>query len=255
MSKRKNCRRGNSGQLLLVAALAIAILISSTTTYVYELSRETDNADAPPTSNFVLMLEQATKNAVIGSLANASSGGTNAVLTVNLGKLVQAVRSVTQYGICNLSYSTFNGSGYDSGFRIAWSAGGKGVSSAYTNFALQIYGVASKVTAEYAVNVTSSLDVSGSYASLDSGEKNVSLTCVLNNENGPALAKDVAIFYDDGGNWTQVNASNGLEIADYGTGSYMVSFAVAVSDPVQVSVRVVDLRDILVCANATCPAV
>ncbi len=255
MSKRKNCRRGNSGQLLIVAALAIAILISSTTTYVYELSRETDNADAPSTSNFVLVLKQATKNAVIGSLANASSGGTNTVLAANLGKLVQTVRSVTQYGICSLSYATFNGSGYDSGVRIAWGADGEGVSSACTDFTLQIYGVASKVTAEYAANVTSLLGVSSSYTSLGSGEKNVNLTCVLNDENGPALAKDVVVFYGDGGNWMQANASNGLVIVDCGTGTYMVSFTVAVSDPVQVSVRVVDLRDILVCANATCPAV
>ena len=86
----KKFKANNSGQLLIVAALAIAILISSTTIYVYELSRETSRTDASSIGNSILALKQGTKSTLISSLANVSNGGEKTVLTANLNQLSQA---------------------------------------------------------------------------------------------------------------------------------------------------------------------
>ncbi len=63
----------SSGQLLIVAALAIAILIASTTIYVYELSGERQSAEDFFISNCVFAVKQGSRNAVISALANASN--------------------------------------------------------------------------------------------------------------------------------------------------------------------------------------
>jgi len=81
---KKNLGGKSSGQLLIVAALSIAVLISSTTIYVYEVSRETNSVKNNSISDFVLAVKQSTRNAMISSLVNVSNGGERTVLTDNL---------------------------------------------------------------------------------------------------------------------------------------------------------------------------
>ena len=50
-----------------------------------------------------------------------------------------------------------------------------GVSSAYVNFTLRVYGVEEDIDAAFAVTVTTTITISGSYATLFSGEKQVNL--------------------------------------------------------------------------------
>jgi hypothetical protein len=253
----KKCGRklkaNSSGQLLIVAALAIAILISTTTIYVYELSEETSSPDTPSISDFILALKQSTRNAVISSLANVSSLGEKTVLTTNLNSLSHVLRNMSQFGICQLAFTPLNDSSYDEGVWLSWNTSDAGVSSAYVNFALNVYGVASKVTADYPINITTAIAVNGSYTTLESGEKLVNLTCKVYNEGEPALAKNMTLFYDNVGNRTLIDASNNLSISEYGNGTYSIFFTVETpSDSVQVSVQVYDLRDIFVQANTTC---
>ena len=128
-----------------------------------------------------------------------------------------------------------------------------GVSSAYVNFTLRVYGVEEDIDAAFAVNVTTTITISGSYATLLSGEKQVNLTCRVYNEDEPALAKNMTFFYENSGNWTQVDAPNNLFITDQGNGTYLVSFTVDIpSGTVPVSVHVYDSRDVFVLANTTC---
>jgi hypothetical protein len=105
-----------------------------------------------------------------------------------------------------------------------------------------------------AINITSLLTLSGKYATLAGGKKNVSLMCTLTNEGQPAIAKGMTFFYDNGGVWTQVNASNGLTIIGLGNGTYIVSFITTVTTPVEVSVCMIDLRNVFIRANITCQA-
>jgi len=109
------------------------------------------------------------------------------------------------------------------------------------------------IDAAFAVNVTTTITISGSYATLLSGEKQVNLTCRVYNEDKPALAKNMTFFYENSGNWTQVDAPNNLFITDQGNGTYLVSFTVDIpSGTVPVSVHVYDSRDVFVLANTTC---
>ena len=252
---KKRFGTNSSGQLLIVAALAIAILISSTTIYVYELSKETNITDTRSINNFILALKQSTMNAMESSLANVSNGGEKTVLTTNLDALSQVFRSLNHFGICQLDSAVFNDSTYDSGTWLSWNTSDLGVSSAYANFTLNVYGMTSTITMDYAINITTTLAVNGSYVSLGGETKLVSLTCKIYNEDEPALAKNITLFYENLGNWTQVDASNNLTILDYGNGTYLISFTVTTSsDPVQVLTHAYDLRDILVKANTTCYA-
>jgi len=208
---RKKFKANTSGQLLIVASLAIAVLISSTMIYVYELCRETNSADASSLiSDFVIALKLSMKNTMISSLANA-------------------------------------------GIWLSWEMSDVGVSSAYANFTLTVYGRTAQVTMPYAVNVTTAIAVTGSYVRLVGEEKLVSLTCKVYNDGEPALAKNLNFFYENLGDWTKVDASNNLSVVDYGNGTYCVSFTInAVSDIVNVSTHVYDSRDIFVRANTTC---
>ncbi|MDI6904309.1 MAG: hypothetical protein QMD13_02290 [Candidatus Bathyarchaeia archaeon] len=70
------------------------------------------------------------------------------------------------------------------------------------------------------------------------------------NEGEQALAKNITLFYEDLGNWILVDASNNLSIVDCDNGTYLISFTIeTLSDVVQVSAHVHDLRDIFVQAN------
>jgi hypothetical protein len=246
--------RKNTGQLLIVAAFAIALLISSTTMYVYELSRGTANTSESAVADFMFAVKQTARNVVTGSLANISNGGQKTVLASNMNRLIETLRSLRQHGICNLTYLALNSSNYDEGTRLSWGINGSGFSSAYASITVKIYDVSSQASMDSAINITSLLTLSGKYATLAGGKKNVSLMCTLTNEGQPAIAKGMTFFYDNGGVWTQVNASNGLTIIGLGNGTYIVSFITTVTTPVEVSVCMIDLRNVFIRANITCQA-
>ena len=253
MKKRKRKLRANSsGQLLIVAALMIAILISSTTIYVYQLSRETNSTHSYPISDIILALKQSTKNTMISSLANVSNGGEKVILEANLNNLSQVFRNLHKLGMCHLSFTVVNDSKYDSGVCLSWNPNGSGVSGAYANFTLKVNGMATNVAVDYAVNVTTSVAINGSYTRLEGEEKLVNLTCRVLNEEKPALAKNITLFYENLGSWVPVNSSNNFSVVDYGNGTYLLSFTVSVSSPVQVSAHICDLRQVFVRANTTC---
>jgi len=118
--------------------------------------------------------------------------------------------------MCYLSFTLINDSRYDSGVCLSWNTNGSGVSTAYANFTLKVQSMAANLAIDYAANI--------------------------------------ALFYENLGSWTPVNASNNLSTVDYGNGTYLLSFTVNTSSPVQVSTHVYDLRDIFVQANITCYA-
>lgn len=253
--KRRNRKLGSntSGQLLIVAALAIALLISSTTIYVHDLSRSQRSDGSYLASDLVFALKQSTRSAVVGSVVNASNGGTVAVLGGNLADFSQFIVGLHHSGISYLTFSLFNDTEYDSGIKLAWGASDVGISSGCAGFTLRLQGAAEEVVLQYAVNVTTSLTISGSYVALVGGEKLVTVTYKTCNEGEPALAKNVTLFYEGDGGWTTVDASNNLSITDYGNGTYLLSFTASVSSSVlQVSAQMCDLRDICVWANTTC---
>ncbi len=252
----RRLRANSSGQLLIIAALVIALLISSTTTYIYELTKETDTSETRAINDFILALKQNTKNAMISSLANVSNGGTKITLKTNLNKLSEVFRNLRHFGTCSQSFTVYNDSYYDSGTWLSWNTSGAGVSSAYANFNLTVYGMTAKIDMPYMANVTTAIAINGSYSVISGDEKQVTLICKTYNEAQPALWKNVTVFYESGGSWIQANSTNNLSIVDYGNGTYSISFTITlVSDAVSVSTSVLDSRDIFVRANTTCHAV
>jgi hypothetical protein len=250
---RKKSRANNSGQLLIIAALAIAVLISATTVYVYELGKETNSIDSESISEFILALKQSIRNAMISSLVNVSKGGKKAVLSANLNKLSQVFRNLHQFGICLLDYTVLNDSRYDSGIWLSWNTSGSGVSSAYANFTLEVNGMETNLTVDYSLNITTTVTISGYYTQLSGNEKLVNLTCRVYGDGDNALARNISLSYENLGNWIPINSSDNLSMVDYGNGTYAISFIVnAPSDTVQVSADVYDARGIFVRANTTC---
>lgn len=243
MRKLDTLRANRSGQLLIVAALAIALLISSTTIYVYELSKETSDTESSTLNDFILSITQSTRNTMVSSLANASNGGDKAVLPQNLNRFSSAIRSLNQFGVCNLTFSLFDDSVYDSGIWLSWNASSVAVSSVYADFSLDVASFASEATAQYSVNVTTSLIGNCSYA-LEGVNKHVSLIFTLYNDGEPALAKNVALFYGSSGNWTQISGST----VNYGNGTYFISLDVP-SGAIQIFASVCDLREVFVQAK------
>ncbi len=251
MKNKVRFRANSSAQLLIVAALAIAILISSTTIYVYELSGERQDAENLFISDFILAIKQGSRNAVISALANASNGGAN-ILAENLKSLSHAYMDLNQRGIWSLSYAVLNNSNYESGIWLSWNTSGLGVSSAYANFTLTVCNPKSNVKLGYAVNITTTIAINGYYI-INGTEKTVNLVCKVFNEGKPALASSLNLFYENLGVWMPINSSNSLSITDYGDGTYKISFTVTEPrDTVQVLVHAQDLRGILVQTKILC---
>lgn len=249
--RRKRFRRNNSGQLLILSALAVAILTTSTLGYIYELERQPVASTDDRLSNVVLMLKQGSRNTVIESLANISISGDFSVLSTNLDRLSGLYGNLSYLRACTLESAPLNDLVYESGTLLSWNDSGQGVSASFVNFTLGVQDESSQVSAMYAVNITSAIVVNGSWASNEAG-KLVSVSVSISDESGSALAQNISAYFFDGGNWSQVS-SNLLSCTDFGNGTYQLYFETsASSEAIPVSIHVIDAREILVIANTTC---
>jgi hypothetical protein len=250
--ERRKFRRETSGQLLILSALAVAILITSTLSYVYELDRQV-TYEEDSVSGLILSLKQASRNTVIGSLANISRSSDFGLLETNLGKLSNACTNLSYASTCKVDFAPLNDSTYESGILISWNESGKGVTSSFVNFTLDVYDDASRASFQYSVNVTSSVDVDGSWIVYGT-DKLVTVNLHVSDEQGPASARIISAFFYDGDGWIEVDSGITTWL-DYGDGGYRLSFVADVlSDSVPVSVQMVDYRGILVIGNFTCTA-
>ncbi len=242
---KKSLRRNCSGQLLIVAALAIALLISSTTVYVYEVSKEPVTDESTQLSLYLPGLKQSTRNTAISSLANISKGGETAVLETNLAELSDNMLSL-DFGICNLAYTPLNESSYDSGILLSWNKTDANISGAYANFTLNIYGINSKISTQYSVNITTTLFLTSIAVNTDT-VKHVNLTCNVSNEDKPASAESFVVYCEESGIWTKIESSAVLQ-TDYGNGTYSLDFTVPL-ESTQLLLQMNDLRGIQVQAK------
>ncbi|MDH7563908.1 MAG: hypothetical protein QHH24_03365 [Candidatus Bathyarchaeota archaeon] len=252
MSRKDRTLASNrSGQMLIVAALAIAILISTTVMYAYELAKEQYSQTDREISDFIQQIKLATRNMVASSLANTSNNAGSTAITANSAKISQLVRSLHLYEVSNLSLSPRNDSTYREGIKLSWTSNGAGTSSAYVDAVLHIKSFSTDVTARYSVNVTTTMMIDGYYVVAGS-EKHVTLTCRAYNENKSSSVGNVTLYYGDNGNWIQVTD---YSTVSYGNGTYVFSFFVSIpTDNVEVTAHVLDLRGIYVQANVTCCA-
>ena len=257
--KPRNSRHGNSGQVLIIASLVVTLLLLSTALYVSEISKNAAVSEARIDPAFSAYKLGAT-HTIIGSLANISNGGSADVLVENLNHFKSVVNSHSFDAIVKMDFTPLNATPYQAGVWISWGSNGRGVSSAYVNLVLNSSGTSVNYYTEYAINVTSEINVKGQYSLFNGSLRQVDLTCMILNEGKPALAQNFTVYYEQDGSlspeeWVQVASPS---ITDYGNGTYTISFTAETTnpdDPMLVSVHSQDLRHILIRANVTCPQV
>jgi len=254
----KNLRsRKNSGQTIIITALAISLLILSVAYGVFEAGRRNEMRSTTTLNMPVLATKLGLRNTVTSALVNVSNGGENTILSANLHEYATIVGNQSHFGKCTVLYTALDASPYQSGMWISWGSDGTGISGAYANFTLVFIRTTADTQMEHATNVTTSLDVEGTYTKLGGTSKQVNVTCRIFNEYQPALANNLTIYYEYDGEPSDQNwvAASSPTVTDYGNGTYTISFTAEtqnIDDPMLVSAQVHDLREIFVLANATC---
>jgi len=225
----------------------------STEIYVYDLGKAVEEGKQNPLSDFILTVRLSSKHVVVGSLANISQGGTNQTLEINLKRWSSFVGRLYQSGKCILNFTLRETAPYSSGIWISWGTNGVGVSGACANFTLRLLDRGTDVDLEYAINVTTTLLIQGTYKEMLGDSKQVNVTCNLLNEGKPALAENLMLYYRNLDDWLTPGPQNNYTIIDYGNGTYFMSFVADISSStVEVSVHALDQREICVQANVTC---
>jgi len=257
--KKRNSIRGNSGQVLIIASLVVALLLLSTAVYVTETQKNAAVYDSRAHPDFSAYKLGVT-HTVISALANISNGGSMDVLVADLNQFKSVVDSHSFGAFVKMDFVPFNVTPYQDGVWISWGSSGRGVSGAYVNLVLNSSGTSAAYYSEYVINVTSEIDVNGFYTLLTGSLKQVNVTCNVLNEGKPALAQNFTVYYEQDGSlsteeWVQVASPS---VTDYGNGTYRMSFTAETTnpdDPLLVSVYSHDLRYILIRANVTCAQV
>ena len=252
---RSRCfRRDTSGQVIIITALLVAMVLLSTAIYVIETEKAVPTATADANNTFP-SYQQATRNTLISAVANITSGGNPSILTADLNELCSAITSHSYQALTQISFTKLNEAPYQNGIWISWGTNCQGISSAYVTVNVNSTGTFSTASLEYVVNVTSQVTLSGSYLQLSGTQNQVTLHVCVFNEGKPALAQNFTFYYRDSvssGNWTQATSPT---ITDFGDGTYAVTFNAQTQqpgDPLAASIFCQDQRGILTCANVTC---
>ena len=247
----RSFRRNCSGQVLVLAALAIALIISSTMVYVFQMAEAQSLGHPSSSDDYVRTVKLSTRNLVIGSLADISYGGNTTTLGTNLERWCSFVENQYYLGKSHVSFALCERSPYSSGLRLFWGTAGFGVTSAKVDFSMGLTDETTEMSAVYSVNVTTSIYVSGVHQEYSPNWYAVNVTIHVNNEWEPALAKNFTVYHESETGWQNSGLLSGYYSEDFGNGTYRASFVCQnfVND---VSVRLYDWREIFVQANATC---
>ena len=242
-------KQGTSGQALVIASLIISVLLLSTTYCVFETKRAMIK-DATATNSSLDSIRLSTANTMISALANFTNGGEREVLIADLSRLSSSIRNHFYEDRCLIQFTPLNSSPYENGLYIMWGQDGIGISGSYVRFVVNSSGPTETYYSEYSINITTTLSLKSTYASVDA-QRNVNVTCGMSNENEVALMNDIQLFYRDepDGPWTIVDSYNSFD--DFGNGTYLFSFNVPGQGFLQISASAHDLRDVMVATNVT----
>ena len=240
------------GQVLIVAAFAISILLLSANVYIYRNSR----IDASPAYGTLIDYAQHIRlgsiHAVTASLVNVSNGGTSSNLGDNLDRWEAFTRGDYRFGTCDLNATPGSQVPYSDGIWLDWGTSGVGVSSAYADFTLDIGGRGAEVDWAFPVNRTTEMRVSGSYTVIVGDQKAVTVTMSMLNEGSPALAQSSTLEYLDTGLWNDASLEGDYTAMDYGNGTYRFTFSAEVpGNQINIRMRVNDMRGVFIEAQET----
>jgi len=240
------------GQVLIIAAFGMALILLSTQAYIYKVKRGQVSSDYDFLGDYVLDIKLGSGHVVTASLINVSTGGAVFNLEANLDRWEAFVASDYRFGHCDLNSSLESQSPYSEGIWLDWGIEGVGVSSACSDFNLNISGRGVEVDMSFEVNVTTSVLVTGSYSDLGGDDKAVTVTVNLYNEGAPSLENSTTLTYLKSGSWEDPTVLGDYSALDYGNGTYLYTFSDTIPG-IQVLVRVqtYDARGVFVQAEAT----
>jgi hypothetical protein len=253
MGSKKSIRRNNSGQMLVVTSLVIILLLISTIVYVTDIEKNAPVFVSNGNSG-LSALKQAAAHTLVSVLANITNGGDRSNLANDLNRFKSAVESHSYNAISKINFAGLNSTPYSEGIWIFHGSEGEGISSVFVNFALNSTGNSASYYSEYAINITSSIRISGNYTLIDENQSQVKVSCKVFNEGRPASASNLTVFYKQEG--TMVLAPTSLaSTIDYGNGTYLSFFHlpdIIQNGKLPISVNCVDTRGVSVWANTTC---
>ena len=250
--KERDIVKDSSGQVIVITALLVAMVLLSTSIYVIETEKNVPLVGVD-TSNGYLAFRLATRNTLISALANMTNGGNPDVLTADLNQLGSVFASNSYQSITQTSFTTLNQTPYQNGVEVSWGSNGQGVSSDCVVLTVNSTGRSSSSNLEYRVTVVTSVNVGGSYRQLDGNATSVTLRLNLQNEGQPALAQAMTFYFQDSSdNWVRADSPTTV---DFGNGTYTGAFTVEnalINLPLRVSAVCLDQRGITAVANSTC---
>ncbi|MCW3994771.1 MAG: hypothetical protein NWE98_01315 [Candidatus Bathyarchaeota archaeon] len=247
----RSLKRNRSGQVLVISALLVAIILLSTAAYVVEVEKNVPTISGEKHVFFGHL--EAFRNAMISALANATNGGSHESLASDLADLQTFITSHSYEAMLTVNYSLCKTAPYADGLWIDWNSGeGQGISSACVSFHLSSQSATEKAELYQTVNLTTSLNVSCKCIQLNETTKQVNLNLMIKNEDKPALAQSLAFSYQNDGEWITVYSP---VIEDFGNGAYAASFFAQTNEAgglLHISVRCLDRRGIMVGAEVQC---
>ena len=250
----KKIRKNESGQILIICVLVVSLVILSTQLHIYEVARSLHGVSQLQSNSPLCSIEVETRNVVISSLVNVSSGGDSSILPENLQEWSSFLGGLQQFGTPHLTFEVEQ-TPYVNGTRLVWGNDGSGVTGAYGDFDVSLVDQYANTNMSFAVNVTSSIQLEVYCRSLGGDLKQIDVTSRVFNEGVPALAQSMTLLFQNGtGYWRDAENQPGFSFVDFGNGTYTAQFEVDTpSQPeVPISSQVFDLRGIYVQANVTC---
>jgi len=240
------------GQVLVVAALAIALTIITVQASVYSLSRAGIVSDHDYLDDYILAIKQGSRHTLEASLVNVSRGGDDSNLEANLDRWEAFVSEDYRFGRCELNSTPASIAPYAGGVWLNWGVNGEGVSSACSDFTLNLSGRDVEVDWSFGVNTTTKVLISGSFVDLGGDSKEVNVIVNLLNEGAPSLAGSITLEYLNSSVWTDPTTLDGYSELDCGNGTYRYVFVDDIpSINVQIRAQVYDRRGIYVRAEDT----
>jgi len=250
----RRLRKNKSGQVLILAALAIAFIISSVMVYVYQTSRSLSWERSSMLNDFARNVKLESRNLIVGSLANISWGGSNETFRSNLQRWESFLESHYYLGECSFSFELCEDGVYSSGLWIFWGTSGFGVSSAKVDCSLNLTDENGELTTRFSLNVTSHIVVNATSRRV-SRIHHINVTIHVFNEDSPALCNNLTVYYqDEKGYWWEAGIVNLYTLEDYGNGTYVARFIVGPPKVENRRIRVecFDQREIYIEATTTC---
>lgn len=241
--------------MLIIAALTLTMLLLATGLYVVSLQKNklvynsTTDLDLPA-------YKQGLRNTMISALANITNDGPVNILAANLGEYNNFTTKYSYTALVNTQFTLLNTGSYQNGIWTSQNSSGRGIASACTTFKINASSTSGVYSAQFDLNVTSMIEVTGTYSRLDGSGKQVILTLKLFNDGHSALARNMVISYETDGeldeeNWVIVDLT---DLVDVGDGSYSITFNANTEqrgNSIVVFVSCIDPRGILVETLAT----